>query len=126
MPAASNRVRSNLTTGLATSVLHDESSQPILLDIQIDSGYGDGADFASNTITPAGSVRRRQRRGQWLNVLTINCVQCHSHPYDPIRQPEYYKSLPFFNTMQDADVPEDTPVSHGGNPTKFFRFWSAN
>jgi len=45
-----------------------------------------------------------------LNGLTINCVQCHSHPYDPIRHVEYYKSLAFFNTSQDADLPEDTPV----------------
>src|SRR3984885_3120836 len=45
-----------------------------------------------------------------LNGLTINCVQCHSHPYDPIRHAEYYKSLAFFNTTQDADLPEDTPV----------------
>ncbi|HET9378386.1 MAG TPA: DUF1549 domain-containing protein, partial [Chthoniobacterales bacterium] len=45
-----------------------------------------------------------------VNGLTINCVQCHSHPYDPIRHVEYYKSLAFFNTTQDADLPEDTPV----------------
>src|SRR4029077_1700492 len=45
-----------------------------------------------------------------LNGLTINCVQCHSHPYDPIRHVEYYKSLAFFNTSRDADLPEDTPV----------------
>ena len=45
-----------------------------------------------------------------LNGLTMNCVQCHSHPYDPIRHAEYYKSLAFFNTTQDADLPEDTPV----------------
>jgi len=47
-----------------------------------------------------------------LNGLTINCVQCHSHPYDPIRHSEYYKSLAFFNTSRDADLPEDTPVLH--------------
>ncbi len=45
-----------------------------------------------------------------LNGLTMNCVQCHSHPYDPIRHVEYYKSLAFFNTSRDADLPEDTPV----------------
>ena len=45
-----------------------------------------------------------------LNGLTLNCVQCHSHPYDPIRHVEYYRSLAFFNTTQDADLPEDTPV----------------
>jgi hypothetical protein len=47
-----------------------------------------------------------------LNGLTMNCVQCHSHPYDPIRHVEYYKSLAFFNITQDADLPEDTPVLH--------------
>jgi hypothetical protein len=45
-----------------------------------------------------------------LNGLTMNCVQCHSHPYDPIRHVEYYKSLAFFNTSEDADLPDDTPV----------------
>ena len=45
-----------------------------------------------------------------LNGVTINCVQCHSHPYDPIRHVEYYKSLAFFNTSTDADLPEDSPV----------------
>jgi hypothetical protein len=45
-----------------------------------------------------------------LNGLTMNCVQCHSHPYDPIRHVEYYKSLAFLNTSRDADLPEDTPV----------------
>lgn len=45
-----------------------------------------------------------------LNGLTMNCVQCHSHPYDPIRHNEYYKSLAFFNTTRDADYPSDMPV----------------
>src|SRR6202008_877393 len=47
-----------------------------------------------------------------LNGLTMNCVQCHSHPYDPIRHAEYYKSLAFFNTPRDADLPEAPPVLH--------------
>lgn len=45
-----------------------------------------------------------------LNGLTMNCVQCHSHPYDPIRHVEYYQSLAFFNNTEDADLPEDTPI----------------
>jgi hypothetical protein len=44
-----------------------------------------------------------------LNGLTMNCVQCHSHPYDPIRHVEYYKSLAFFNTQNDADLDDDSP-----------------
>jgi Protein of unknown function (DUF1553)/Protein of unknown function (DUF1549)/Planctomycete cytochrome C len=45
-----------------------------------------------------------------LNGLTMNCVQCHSHPYDPIRHAEFYKSLAFFNTSNDADLDDDSPV----------------
>ncbi len=45
-----------------------------------------------------------------LNGVTMNCVQCHSHPYDPIRHAEYYKSLAFFNTSRDADLDDDFPV----------------
>lgn len=45
-----------------------------------------------------------------LNGLTINCVQCHSHPYDPIRHVEYYKFLAFYNTSRDADLFDDSPT----------------
>jgi len=44
-----------------------------------------------------------------LNGVTINCVQCHSHPYDPIRHADYYKSMAFFNTQNDADLDDDSP-----------------
>ncbi len=44
-----------------------------------------------------------------LNGVTMNCVQCHSHPYDPIRHADYYKSLAFFNTSNDADLDDDSP-----------------
>jgi Protein of unknown function (DUF1553)/Protein of unknown function (DUF1549)/Planctomycete cytochrome C len=45
-----------------------------------------------------------------LNGLTMNCVQCHSHPYDPIKHADYYKSLAFFNTSHDADRDDDFPT----------------
>ena len=45
-----------------------------------------------------------------LNAVTMNCVQCHSHPYDPIRHADYYKSLAFFNTSHDADRDDDFPT----------------
>jgi hypothetical protein len=44
-----------------------------------------------------------------LNGVTMNCVQCHSHPYDPIRHADYYKSLAFFNTQEDTDLNDDFP-----------------
>ena len=59
-----------------------------------------------------------------LNGLTMNCVQCHSHPYDPIRHVEYYKSLAFFNTSRDADLPQDVPVLHvPKNESRYAEAW---
>lgn len=54
-----------------------------------------------------------------LNGLTINCVQCHSHPYDPIRHVEYYKFLAFYNASRDGNLIDDSPtLSVPLDPTK--------
>lgn len=42
--------------------------------------------------------------------ITMNCVQCHSHPYDPIRHADYYKTMAFFNTQRDSDLTDDSPT----------------
>ncbi|GAB3899654.1 DUF1553 domain-containing protein [Spirosoma agri] len=41
---------------------------------------------------------------------TFSCVQCHSHPYDPFVNDEYYKFLAFFNNTRDEDVTSETPT----------------
>lgn len=41
---------------------------------------------------------------------TFSCVQCHSHPYDPFVNEEYYKYVAFFNNTRDEDVTSDTPT----------------
>lgn len=41
---------------------------------------------------------------------TIGCVQCHTHPYDPIRHKEYYQLTAYFNNTADADKPDDRPT----------------
>ncbi len=41
---------------------------------------------------------------------TFGCVQCHSHPYDPITQEEYYRYMAFFNNTRDEDVPSEAPT----------------
>ena len=37
----------------------------------------------------------------WLG-LTMNCVQCHTHKYDPIQHREYYQFLAIFNNTEDG------------------------
>ena len=38
---------------------------------------------------------------------TISCVQCHSHPYDPIRHNEFYQLYSFFNNTKDTDIDDN-------------------
>lgn len=76
-----------------------------------DEGGTDNEEFRLQAIMDRASTT-------WsvLNGVSFNCVQCHSHPYDPIRHTEFYKFLAFFNTTRDADIAfdksldEDWPV----------------
>ncbi len=40
---------------------------------------------------------------------TMECVQCHSHPYDPFKHEDYYRSMAFFNNSRDEDTPSEDP-----------------
>ncbi|MBC7979973.1 MAG: PSD1 domain-containing protein [Armatimonadetes bacterium] len=42
-------------------------------------------------------------------ATTFGCVQCHSHPYDPIEHGEFYKFMAFFNGTEDSDMSDDYP-----------------
>nr|WP_215224555.1 PSD1 and planctomycete cytochrome C domain-containing protein [Echinicola shivajiensis] len=42
--------------------------------------------------------------------ITFACVQCHSHPYDPIKHEEFYEFYAFFNNTKDADTWTDSPT----------------
>ncbi|CAN5168869.1 hypothetical protein BH23BAC1_BH23BAC1_22920 [soil metagenome] len=45
----------------------------------------------------------------WQGV-SMSCVQCHSHPYDPIRQKEYFNFMAYLNNTVDNDEPKETPL----------------
>ncbi len=42
-------------------------------------------------------------------ATTFGCVQCHSHPYDPIGHDEFYQFLAIFNNTADYDQEDDDP-----------------
>jgi len=45
-----------------------------------------------------------------LMGTTFNCVQCHSHPYDPFKNVDYYKFMAFFNNSRDEDSDLEYPL----------------
>ncbi len=57
----------------------------------------------------AAVVDRVATTWQVLNAVTFNCVQCHSHPYDPIKGDEYYRFFSVLNGTRDADFNNDQP-----------------
>ena len=54
-------------------------------------------------------VDRVNTNWQVWQGLSFGCVQCHSHPYDPIRHEEYYKFMAFFNNSVDCDLGNEAP-----------------
>jgi hypothetical protein len=47
--------------------------------------------------------------GKGVLGLTIQCAQCHSHKFDPLKQTEYYRLFAFLNTCDEANVAVYTP-----------------
>ena len=45
-----------------------------------------------------------------LQGITFECIQCHDHPYDPIKHEEYYRFMGFFNNSRDLDLGSHYPT----------------
>lgn len=50
-------------------------------------------------------------------ATTFGCVQCHSHPYDPIEHDEFYQFTAFFDSTADCDQDNDYPLMKIANDT---------
>ncbi len=48
-----------------------------------------------------GLVDRVDTMGKAFLGLTVNCAQCHTHKFDPIKHDEYYKFYAFFNSDEE-------------------------
>jgi hypothetical protein len=70
-----------------------------------DEGGTDDEEFRNTAL-----IDRVSNTWEVWQGITMGCVQCHSHPYDPIKHEEFYTSMAFFNNTRDEDVPPDYPV----------------
>lgn len=69
-----------------------------------DEGGTDNEEFRT-----AAVIDRVNTTWEVLMGTSFACVQCHDHPYDPIRNDEYYQFMAFFNNSRDADTEEEYP-----------------
>ena len=58
----------------------------------------------------AAAVDRVATTWQVWQGLTMGCVQCHDHPYDPVAHAEFYEALALFDSTDDADLDSDHPT----------------
>ena len=56
-----------------------------------------------------GLIDRVDTMGKAFFGLTINCAQCHTHKFDPIKHHEYYQFYAFFNSDEEpyVEVPDE-------------------
>lgn len=70
-----------------------------------DEGGTDDEQFRVEAV-----VDRINTTWQTWGSVTFGCVQCHDHPYDPIRNEEYYRFMAFYNNTADSDLENDGPL----------------
>jgi mono/diheme cytochrome c family protein len=54
-----------------------------------------------------GIIDRVDATGKAFLGLTVNCAQCHTHKFDPIKHREYYGFYAFFNSDEEPEI--ETP-----------------
>ncbi|MEM1062216.1 MAG: DUF1549 domain-containing protein, partial [Planctomycetota bacterium] len=69
-----------------------------------DEGGTDDEEFRVEAV-----LDRVNTTWQTWGSTTFGCVQCHDHPYDPLRHDEYYEFAAFFNNTADSDLRQDLP-----------------
>ena len=57
----------------------------------------------------AANLDRMATTWETWQGITFGCVQCHTHPYEPILHGEYYEFMAFFNNTRDLDLDFNYP-----------------
>ena len=95
---------------LAGDLLHNPSENQLIATAfhrntaNNDEGGTDDEEFRTSS-----TIDRNNNTWETWQGVTMGCVQCHSHPYDPFRHEDFYKSLAYFNNTRDEDIPLEYP-----------------
>jgi hypothetical protein len=112
-----------LTEQIAGDLIPDATDEQLIATafhrntLTNDEGGTENEEFRT-----AAVIDRVNTTWEALMGTTFACVQCHSHPYDPIRHEEYYKFLAFFNNTRDEDTYADYPLLHEFKQVDSIRF----
>ena len=70
-----------------------------------DEGGTDDEQFRVEAV-----IDRINTTWQTWGSITFGCAQCHDHPYDPLRNVEFYRFMDFYNNSADSDLEDDAPL----------------
>lgn len=100
---------------LAGDLLPQHQNQQRALDQKIATGFlrnsmrNEEGSVYPEQFRVEGLIDRVDTMGKAFLGLTINCAQCHTHKFDPIKHDEYYKFYAFFNSDEEPylEVPSE-------------------
>ncbi|MHA8056748.1 DUF1553 domain-containing protein [Aquirufa nivalisilvae] len=99
-----------ITEQLAGDLLpNPNESQYIATAFHRNTANNDEGGTEDEEFRVAAILDRVNTTWETLQGTSFSCVQCHSHPYDPIRHDEYYQYMAYFNNTRDEDVPDESP-----------------
>ena len=70
-----------------------------------EEGGTDDEEFRINAVLDRVSTVWQTWQG-----VTFGCVQCHAHPYDPLKHEDFYRFAAFFNNTADCDLNSELPL----------------
>ncbi|MGQ0627088.1 MAG: PSD1 and planctomycete cytochrome C domain-containing protein [Phycisphaerales bacterium] len=76
-----------------------------------DEGGTDDEEFRS-----AAVIDRVNTTMEVFQGVTMSCVQCHAHKFDPYSHEDFYRLYAIFNNTADNDQPSDAPTIRVGSP----------
>lgn len=91
-------------------LLHPNEDQLIATAFHRNTMTNDEGGTVNEEFRTAAVIDRVSTTFEVWQGVTMGCVQCHSHPYDPFYHEEFYQFMAYFNNTIDADMYNERPL----------------